>query len=603
MNETKNWTTNEVRKKYLDFFKAKNHAIIPGAPVVPKEDPTVLFTTAGMHPLVPYLMGQAHPEGKRIANVQVCIRTTDIDDVGDDTHLTAFEMLGNWSLGDYFKEEAIAMSWEFLTSKDYLGINPSLLAISCFEDDETVSKDTESAEIWQKLGVPEDRIFYYGRDDNWWGPAGETGPCGPDTEMFYWAGDGEPKGEPATNSDWVEIWNDVFMQFDKRDDGTYEPLKQKNVDTGMGLERTVAVLNGFGSVFEVDNVKPIYDKVVELANIKFFKIGFNNEFENDTTEKSKRIITDHLRAAVILVASGVNPTNVDRGYVLRRLIRRAIRHGRLLGINKGLIEPVAEIVIDTLKNVVLEIDAQKKDIITTLVAEEDKFSKTIERGLREFEKVAQAQQDCKKELDGATTFKLYDTYGFPLEMTQELADERGLIVDIEGFNQAFKNHQEKSRTATAGTFASGLADDSEQVVKYHTATHLLHQALRQVLGEQVRQKGSNITADRLRFDFTFDAKMTDEQKTEVENLVNEQIKAGLEVKVEEMSPDEAQKSGALGFFGDKYGDRVTVYSIGNFSKEICTGSHVINTNELGTFVIKKEESSSAGVRRIKAILE
>jgi len=595
MSSKKNyWTGTRLRDLYLSFFKSKDHAIIPGAPVVPKEDPTVLFTPAGMHPLVPFLMGQAHPEGKRLASAQLCVRTTDIDDVGDNTHLTVFEMLGNWSLGDYFKEEAIAMSWQFVTAKEWLNLPADRLAVTCYRGDEVVPKDEESATVWQKLGVPAERIFFYGREDNWWGPVGETGPCGPDSEIFYWTGAGEPTGEPATNELWVEIWNNVFMQYDQRDDGTYVALKQKNVDTGLGLERTVAILNGFDHVYAVDTLAPILEKVAELAQI--------NTLTDTSNAKSLRIITDHLRAAVMMVAHGVSPSNLDRGYVLRRLIRRAIRHGRLLGINQNLVEPVVQKVIEVLQSAYPELKNKKDSITSTIVAEEDKFRKTLERGLREFEKSAQLLTDDKKELSGQAVFTLYDTYGFPLEMTQELADERGLVVDEAGFNEAFKAHQEKSRTATVGTFASGLADNSEQVVKYHTATHLLHEALRRVLGQQVQQKGSNITAERLRFDFTYDQKMTDEEKKKVEQMVNEQIKAGLVVKVEEMSPEEANKAGALGFFADKYGDKVTVYSVGDFSKEICTGPHVNNTSELGTFVLQKEESSSSGVRRIKAVL-
>ncbi|MDO8471526.1 MAG: alanine--tRNA ligase [bacterium] len=583
-NEPKTWTTAELRQLYLKFFESKNHAIIPGAPVVTKEGSNTLFTTAGMQPLEPFLLGQSHPQGQRLANVQVCIRTTDIDSVGDDSHLTCFEMLGNWSLGDYFKDDSIAMSWEFLTSSDWLGLDPSRLAVTCYAGDDTVPQDTESAQAWLKLGVPAARIFFYGRDDNWWGPVGQTGPCGPDTEIFYWVGDGNPTGEPATNESWLEIWNNVFMQFDQRDDGTYEPLTQQNVDTGMGLERTVAVLNGYANIYEIDILAQI---------IQTLPAG---------VEDSRRIITDHIRTAVFMAAAGLAPSNLDRGYVMRRLIRRAIRHGRKLGINEPFINKVAAAVIESLAETYGEVKSQEAIILTILTAEEQKFGKTLERGLREFDKAALALSDNKKELDGAVAFKLYDTYGFPLEITQELADERGLIVDVNGFNEAFKSHQEKSRTATAGTFASGLADHSEQVIKYHTTTHLLHEALRRILGDTVQQKGSNITPERLRLDFAYGAKLTDEQKQEVEELVNEHITKSLPVTREEMSPDSAHKAGALGFFGEKYGDRVSVYTVGDFSKEICTGPHVANTSELGHFKIAKEESVAAGIRRIKAVL-
>lgn len=553
--------------------------------MVPREDPTALFTTAGMHPLVPYLLGAPHPAGKRLADVQLCIRTTDIDEVGDNTHLTCFEMLGNWSLGDYFKEESIQMSWEFLTDKQWLGIDPAKLAFTCFEGDDTVGKDTESAAIWQTCGAPADRIFFYGRDDNWWGPAGQTGPCGPDTEIFYWTGEGDPVGEPATDERWVEIWNNVFMQFDKRDDGTYEPLPAPNVDTGMGLERTALILNGYQSVHQIDALTPIAAVIKGLA-------------KNDN-ETSVRIITDHIRAAVAIAASGVAPSNLDRGYVLRRLIRRAIRHGRNLGITEPFIVSVAAPVIEQWKDAYPQIADQAEVVADILAQEEARFAKTIEQGLREFAKVADRGAT---ELDGKTVFKLYDTYGFPLEMTQELADERGLLVDVNGFNEAFKTHQEKSRTATAGTFTSGLADHGEMTVKYHTATHLLNQALHQVLGEHVAQRGSNITGERVRFDFSNPEKLTDEQKKAVEDLVNEQIAADLPVSVEEVPFADAKAAGARYMAGEQYPDKVTVYSVGDFSKEVCTGPHVERTGVLGTFKIIKEESAGAGIRRIKAIL-
>lgn len=593
MSESKPWTTDSLRQLYLRFFEQHPklpHAVVPGAPVVTKEGSNTLFTTAGMQPLEPFLLGQPHPQGTRLADVQLCIRTTDINEVGDESHLTCFEMLGNWSLGDYFKSESIALSWEFLTSPDWLGLDPLKLAVTCFEGDEVVPKDTDSESAWLAQGVPAERIFFYGRSENWWGPVGQTGPCGPDTEIFYWTGEGSADeaikqgSEPATDQRWLEIWNNVFMQFDKRDDGTYESLKQQNVDTGMGLERTVAVLNGLGSVYEIDSLKQVMQVLPE----------------GELT--SQRIIADHLRTAVFMAAAGLVPSNLDRGYVMRRLVRRAIRHGRKLGINEPFVEEVCLAVVNSMAKAYPELKQQSATIVKILTDEEQKFGKTLEKGLREFDKAALALSEGKKELLGTVAFRLYDTYGFPLEMTQELADERGIIVDVNGFNEAFKEHQEKSRTATAGSFASGLADHSERVVKYHTATHLLHEALRRVLGDSAQQKGSNITPERLRFDFAWSEKLTDEQKQQVEDLVNEQITAGLPVERAEMSPEEAKKSGALGFFGEKYGEIVSVYSVGNFSKEICTGPHVENTAELGHFKIVKEESVAAGIRRIKAVL-
>lgn len=580
------YTTNQLRASFFEFFRSHNHAIIPGASVVPREDPTALFTTAGMHPLVPYLLGTPHPAGKRLADVQLCIRTTDIDDVGDDTHLTCFEMLGNWSLGDYFKDESIALTWEFMTDAKWLAIDPTKLAVTCFVGDDTVPKDLESATLWQKMGMPAERIFFYGRDDNWWGPAGASGPCGPDTEVFYWTGDGDPVSEPATDKRWVEIWNNVFMQFDKRDDGTYEPLPAPNVDTGMGLERTVLILNGKTSVYESDGFAPI------LAAIDALAVQQN--------EVSRRIVADHLRAAVAIAAAGVAPSNLDRGYVLRRLIRRAIRHGRTLGITKPFTKEVVTAVVASWREAYPEIAAQEQQITDAIFQEETRFARTIEQGLREFAKIADRGVT---ELDGKTVFTLYDTYGFPLEMTQELADERGLIVDVNGFNEAFKTHQEKSRTATEGTFKSGLADHSEMTVRYHTSAHLLNQALHVVLGDHVAQRGSNITAERVRFDFSNPERLTDEQKQAVEDLVNEKIAADLPVTVEELPFEEAKVEGAISMAGERYPEKVTVYSVGDFSKEICTGPHVTHTGELGHFKIIKEESAGAGIRRIKAVLQ
>ena len=589
-------TTQELKQKYLKFFEEKGHKIIPGASLIPENDPTVLFTTAGMHPLVPFLLGEKHPAGHRLVNVQKCIRTGDIEEVGDDVHLTFFEMLGNWSLGDpaapdgigagYWKKEAIEWSFEFLTSKKWLGLDKNKLAVSCFTGDKNVPRDEESAKIWLSLGIPKERIIFLGREENWWGPAGKTGPCGPDTEMFYWSGtEPAPKKFNPSDSQWVEIWNDVFMQYNKVSENKYEELKQKNVDTGMGVERTVAVLNNKKSVFEIEPLKSIIEEVKKLAN------SYN--------ERSGRIITDHLRAATFILGDekGIIPSNVEQGYVLRRLIRRAIRYGKQIGINKPFTHFIAQIVIKKMGKEYPEIVKNKDFIIEQLVQEEERFNKTLKKGLKQFEKIA------TKNISGHDAFILFSTYGFPLEMTVEMAKEKGLEVDIEGFEEEFKKHQELSRTATAGKFKSGLADHSKEVTKLHTATHLLLAALRRVLGNHVFQKGSNITAERLRLDFSHPEKLTQEQIKKVEDLVNEQIKKNLPVKCEEMSPEEAKKQGAIGVFDSKYGDRVKVYSIGDFSKEICSGPHVNSTGELGHFRIIKEESSSAGVRRIKAILE
>lgn len=599
----KTLTTHELRRLFLSFFESKNHAVIPGASIVPKEDPTALFTTAGMQPLVPYLMGRDHPAGRRLADAQVCIRTTDIDEVGDDTHLTCFEMLGNWSLGDYFKDDSIKMSWEFLTSPDWLGIDSAKLAVTCFAGDELVPKDDESAAIWRSLGVPENRIHFYGRDDNWWGPAGQTGPCGPDTEIFYWTGEGEPAGEPATDKRWVEIWNNVFMQYGKQEDGLFIPLEQQNVDTGMGLERTTAILNGQTSVYDTDAFLDLINQIAVRIDPQKTVDTQSAVFQvySEAEKSSIRIVADHTRAACFMAAAGVRPSNLDRGYVMRRLIRRAIRHGRLLGINSDLLAPLAETIVDSLGEAYPELIETRTEIITALTEEEARFRKTLEQGLREFDKATRGLESGAV-LDGPTTFRLYDTYGFPLEMTQELADERGLIVDVAGFEQSLLSHQEKSRTATAGTFKSGLADHGEATVRYHTATHLLNQALREVLGDHVQQRGSNITPERLRFDFSNPEKLTDEQKQAVEDLVNQQIAADLPVTVEELPLAAAFAAGAIGVFGERYPETVTVYSVGDFSKEICTGPHVAHTGELGHFTITKEESAGAGIRRIKATL-
>ncbi|MEK6922991.1 MAG: alanine--tRNA ligase [Nanoarchaeota archaeon] len=574
----------ELKRKYIEFFKQYNHKEIPNASLIPENDPTVLFTTAGMHPLVPFLAGQKHPAGKKLVNVQRCIRTGDIHEVGNDYHLTFFEMLGNWSLGDYFKEEAIKMSYEFLTSKKWLNLSPEKLAISVFKGDKDAPRDEESAKIWIKLGMPRERIAYLPKKDNWWGPAGLTGPCGPDTEMFYWNSHKPvPKKFNPSNKNWVEIWNDVFMQYEKTKDAKYAPLKQKNVDTGMGVERTVTVLQKKNSVYETELFFPIINKIKQLTKTK--------------NKKSIRIIADHLKASVFILAERVHPSNLEQGYVLRRLIRTSIRHGRLLGIESDFTTPIAKEVIKIYPE--YEILNKNKDFIfMQLKKEEEKFKKTLSLGLRQFEKLIK-----NKKITGKGAFILFSTYGFPLEMTEDLAKEHKIKLNKKEFEKEFKKHQELSRTATKGRFRSGLIDASETTTKLHTATHLLHAALRQILGKHVQQKGSNITPERLRFDFSHDKKLTQEEIKKIETLVNKKIKESLPIASEEMTPEEAKKQGALGFFEHKYGDKVSVYTIKGFSKEICTGPHVKNTKEIGKFKIIKEEAVASGIRRIKAIIK
>lgn len=589
---------NELRQKYLDFFKSHGHTIVPSAPLLPENDPTVLFTTAGMHPLVPYLLGEKHPGGTKLASCQKCIRTVDIDNVGDDSHLTFFEMLGNWSLGDYFKKEAIEMSFEFLTSSKWLNIPIGMLAVTVFEGDKDAEKDEESASIWKELGISEDRIAYLGKKDNWWGPAGQTGPCGPDTEMFYWVGEGEPHGNPKENeNDWVEIWNDVFMQYNKTVDGKYESLKQKNVDTGLGLERVIAVLQGKKTVYDTKLFQPIIEKIEALTNISYS--------DNPT---SYRIIADHIRSAVFMAADGVKPSNIDQGYVMRRLMRRAIRHGKTLGIEENFTHTIAKKIIHIMADSYPELK-HEEEILKTFQLEEEQFNKTIHSGLREFEKLLNGfqiafEKSGKKitEISGKQAFKLYDTYGFPIEMTIEEAQKHQLTVDKEGFTKAFEEHQTLSRAGAEEKFKGGLQDNSEATTKLHTATHLLHAALRKVLGDHVNQKGSNITSERLRFDFSHPDKMTDEQRAEVEKYVNDAITSNAKVICTTVTVDEAKKLGAIGLFESKYGENVKVYDMSPWSKEICGGPHVENLGQLGKFKILKEESSSAGVRRIKAIL-
>jgi len=615
-------TARELRQKYLDFFKSKGHAIIPSAPLVPENDPTVLFTTAGMHPLVPFLMGEKHPQGKRLANIQKCVRTVDIDEVGDNRHLTFFEMLGNWSLGDYFKREAIEWSFEFLTSEKWLGLDPRRLYVTVFEGDEDAVRDEESIRIWQeqfaKAGIKaevteedkkvsyEKRIVPLGKDDNWWGPAGETGPCGPCTEMFY---DVSPElGEIndtfenlVKNFRLMEIWNDVFMEFNKKADGTFERMSQQNVDTGMGLERTLVVITGKENVFDTELFRPLFQKIEEISG---------KSYEDEEAKVPIRVISDHLKAAVFMIADGVLPSNVERGYVLRRLIRRAIRQGKILGIENNFVSSIAQEVIAMYQDVYPELKKEQGKIIEELVKEEKKFRETLEKGLKKIKEII-AESRKEEKISGKKAFYLFSTYGFPLELTKEIAAEHNLAVNEEEFHEEFKKHQELSRTVSAGMFKGGLADAGEKAAKLHTATHLLLAALRKVLGNHVVQKGSNITSERLRLDFSHSQKMTPEEIAAVENLVNEAIAKNIPVKCEEMTLEEAKKEGALGVFGEKYGEKVKVYSIAElstdsgqvFSKEICGGPHARSTGELGKFRIVKEESSSAGVRRIKAMLE
>ncbi len=647
---------NDLRRLYLKFFSEHGHKIIPSASIIPENDPSVLFTTAGMHPLVPYLLGQKHPEGKRLTDVQKCIRTGDIDEVGDASHLTFFEMLGNWSLGDYFKKEAIRWSWEFLTSEEYLGIPKDKLAFSVFAGDEDCPRDEEAASCWRECGVADDHIFYLPKENNWW-IAGNTGPCGPDTEMFIIT-DKPPCGpdcSPACSCGrYLEIWNDVFMSYEKKEDGTYVPLAQKNVDTGMGLERTYCVLKGVKSVYDTEIFSGIIGKAEELCGKKYVS-------EGDEYTKSFRVIADHMRTATFIIGDdrGVTPSNVDQGYVLRRLIRRAVRHGMKLGMPEGFTGEISKVIIEQFGEVYPELIRNRDHIVEQLALEEERFSRTLRRGEQEFEKLyanmsrqisafsaltealdsgadtAAAVEGCLKvlrpspdmvpmiemlksgsidkeavrafaagltEIDGRSAFKLYDTFGFPIELTIEMAAEKGLTVDENGFAERFKQHQETSHAGAEQKFKGGLAERNDETAKLHTATHLLQAALRKVLGDEVAQKGSNITTERLRFDFSYGRKMTPEEIAETERLVNEYIKAAAPITCEEMTVDEAKAQGAIGLFTSKYGERVKVYTMGKFSKEICGGPHAENTGDLKSFKILKEESSSAGVRRIKAVI-
>ncbi|HCC59871.1 MAG: alanine--tRNA ligase [Candidatus Staskawiczbacteria bacterium RIFOXYC1_FULL_37_43] len=581
-------TSSELRKLFLRFFNKKGHKIIPSASLIPENDPTVLFTTAGMHPLVPFLLGEKHPSGKRLTSAQKCIRTVDIDEVGDDTHNTFFEMLGNWSLGDYWKEDAIKWSYEFLTKE--LKISTEKLAVSCFAGDDDAPKDKESAEIWEGLGIKKERIAFLPKEDNWWGPAGQTGPCGPDTEMFYWKlnDTSAPEEFDPKDKNWVEIWNDVFMQYIKTEDGKYIPAKQKNVDTGMGLERTIAVLNGKENVYETDLFLSIIKKIEELSGKKY-----------EENKKAFRIIADHVKTSAFLLASEIEPSNLGRGYILRRLIRRAIRYGKQLGIKENFIVKIYPAVAEIYADFYNEIKNKKDFILKQFETEEEKFEKILEIGLREFEKL--------DKISGKDAFLLYQSFGFPIEITEELAKEKGISINIEEFKEEFKKHQELSQTASAGMFKGGLADASLETTKLHTAAHLMLAGLRKVLGENVVQKGSNITAERLRFDFLHSEKMTGEQIRDVENFVNGIIKKDLTVSFEEMTLGKAKELGAMGVFESKYGENVKVYTVGSgdniASREICGGPHVERTGVLGHFKIQKEESSSSGVRRIKAVLE
>ena len=580
----------EIRNKYLNFFKNHGHVVIPSAPLIPENDPSVLFTTAGMQPLVPYLLGEPHPAGTRLTDYQKCVRTNDIDEVGDNRHLTYFEMLGNWSLGDYFKEESIQMSYDFLTKE--LGIPVEKLSVTCFAGDEDCARDEVTASCWKKAGIPEERIYYFGKDDNWW-IAGETGPCGPDTEMFY--DTGKPKCSPECNPScgcgkYVEIWNNVFMEFYKDENGKYSKLKQHNVDTGLGLERMTMLLEGKETPFETELFAPIMDKLVELQKVDNIA--------------SRRIVAEHLRSSMMIICDGGRPSNVDRGYILRRLIRRMVRHMNKLQISLDELSTLIDINVDNLKEMYPALEANKGIIKNVILEEKDKFVKTLEKGEKEFAKeVGQVKEQGENIVPGKVVFRLYDTYGFPPEVTEELATENGMKIDKEGFDKLFKEHQEKSRAGSEQKFKGGLASTGEMETKYHTATHLLNAALKQVLGSHVHQRGSNITAERMRFDFSHPAKMTDEEKQKTEDLVNEWITEAIPVEHLEMKKDDAIKMGAEAMFIEKYGDIVSVYKIGNVSIELCGGPHVSNTSELGHFKIKKEESSSSGIRRIKAILD
>lgn len=605
-------TANELRSKYIEFFKSKNHAEISGQSLIPENDPSVLFTMAGMHPLVPYLLGEKHPSGTRLTDYQKCIRTGDIDEVGDPSHLTCFEMLGNWSLGDYFKKESIAFSYEFLTSPKWLGLDPKKISVTVFAGDENAPRDEEAAGYWKENGMPEDKIAFLPASDNWWA-AGPTGPCGPDTEIFYWVGEGLPpvgsnKGTDSAN--WMEIWNNVFMQYNRVDEKTLLPLEKKNVDTGMGLERTNCILQGKTSVYLTEVFQPIIAKIEELVSTGSTGVSYKYGSDEEK-DKSVRIIADHTRASVFIIGDqrGVSPSNVGAGYVLRRLIRRAVRHGMKLGIEDSFLAGIAEVVVENFGNAYPELKANAKKISDELTAEEAKFRTTLKKGEAEFQKLLpNLMKNPKKIISGKVAYNLYETYGYPLELTQELGAENGFTVDVEGFKEAEKKHQEASKSLDAGKAKGGLAEQSDVTTKYHTATHLLQQALVNVLGDQVVQKGSNINNERMRFDFTFERPMTKEEIQKVQDIVNEKIKEDLPVTMEVMTLDQAKAEGARALFANKYGEQVKVYTIGRdvkkdwFSKEVCGGPHVQHTLQIGDFKIEKEQSSSAGVRRIRATI-
>ena len=598
-------TANELRSKFIEFFKSKNHAEISGQSLIPENDPSVLFTTAGMHPLVPYLLGEPHPAGTRLTDYQKCIRTGDIDEVGDPSHLTCFEMLGNWSLGDYFKKEAIAFSYEFLTSPQWLALDPRKLSVTVFEGDESAPRDDEAAGYWKENGMSEDKIAYLPASDNWWA-AGPTGPCGPDTEIFYWVGEGLPpqgSNKKTDSANWMEIWNNVFMQFNRIDEKTLVKLPKQNVDTGMGLERTNCILQGKTSVYLTEVFQPIIAEIESLAHYTY-----GSDAEKD---KSVRIIADHARASVFILGDqrGVTPSNLGAGYVLRRLIRRAVRHGLKLGIEKNFLVQVAGAVIENFKNAYPELEQNREKIFAELNSEEDRFRLTLKNGEAEFQRLLpNLLKNPKKEISGKVAFRLYDTFGFPLELTEELAAENGFTVDKVGFKEAEKKHQEASKSLGAGQAKGGLAEQSDTTTKYHTATHLLQQALVNVLGDKVAQKGSNINNERMRFDFTFDRPLTAEEIKRVEAIVNEKIQEDLPVTMEIMPLEQAQAAGARALFANKYGESVKVYTVGKdpardwFSKEVCGGPHVQHTAQIGEFKITKEQSSSAGVRRIRAVI-
>ncbi len=602
----KELTSEKIRDMYMNYIKGKGHAIIPSASLIPENDPTVLFTTAGMHPLVPYLLGEKHPQGCRLADVQKCVRTGDIDEVGDAAHLTFFEMLGNWSLGDYFKKEMIPWSYEFLTSEKYLDIPKEKIVITCFSGDKDCPKDEESAHLWEECGIEKDRIFFLPKSGNWWGPAGTTGPCGPDTEMHIICDEEKAKAAIEKNAQgavweeiptdaFLEVWNDVFMQYNKNEQGAYEPLRQMNVDTGMGLERVLCILSGKESVFETDIFEGAISMIESLTGKTYT--------ESDDITRAFRVVLDHVRTATFMLGDvkGIVPSNTDQGYILRRVIRRAVRFGRQLGLPQGSLAKIAKTFVKKYESVYPEIKANEQKVYEELTKEEDKFSKTLQQGLKEFEKTVSSL--AGNTIDGDTAFHLYDTYGFPVEITCEMARELGFDVDMEGYEKAFCAHQEKSRLGSEQKFHCGLADHKQETTYLHTATHLLHAALKKVCSEDIRQMGSNITEERLRFDFNFPRKLTPEEVKAVEDLVNEQIKKDIPVVMKEYPLEEAKALGFTGLFEDRYGDVVKTYSIGDFSREICGGPHAERTGLLGKFKIAKQENVSAGVKRIKAVLE